>query len=621
MPPRHRTLPSLDDARTLIQNRFTFTPRVRSVPVQDAYGKTTAEAIISPVSIPSAHRSAVAGMAVKSRDTTGATRKNPIQVTDYCRVNTGNVIDERFDAVIRIEDGEEGEEGYLIRTPARPWQHIRPIGEEITATEMILPCLSRIRAEEIGALVQFGIHEIPVLDLRVALILTGSGITTAGQEGAGGIHMAAAFLTDAGISAPISPVPAEQGMIRAAIKEAAIDHDLILISAGSSHEATDMIAAIIADLGSVIVRGLAIKPGKRVIVGDINSRPVIGLPGYPIACHTVLREILRPVLEWYGFNMPEHAEITARLAGTIPSSPGTDQFVLVTVGKVRNAWIAVPLSYGPGIQMNLVRSNACLKIPADQKAGTIGREVHAVLTVPEQEAEQMVLITGSHDPSIDYLADLVRKQGIRIASAHVGSMDGLLALKRGDCHLAPMHLLAGNGEYNIPYLQKYFPDEELVLICVGERMQGMVSREILGFDDITRYRFINRQQGSGTRMLLDYLLEQKRISPDQVDGYHTEVTSHLAVCQAVKSGDADLGMTVYGAALSLSLPFIEVGVERYELVTTKRLFEHDPHIRTIAEIIASRRYQEVLIHLGGYETGETGTIRYCNQKTAAKRKS
>ncbi|PKL59321.1 MAG: molybdopterin biosynthesis protein, partial [Methanomicrobiales archaeon HGW-Methanomicrobiales-4] len=369
-----------------------------------------------------------------------------------------------------------------------------------------------------------------------------------------------------------------------------------------------------ADLGAVFVHGIAIKPAKPVILGDINNRPVIGMPGYPIACYTILREIILPILGWYGFIIPEPEVIPVQLTSAVQSSIGTDEFVLVTVGKIQGTWIAAPLSRGSGVQMSMVRSNAYLKIPADQEGLEIGSTTTAVLTVRKTAAEQVVLITGSHDPVIDYLADLVRDAGIFIASSHVGSMGGLLTLKRGNCHLAPMHLLADDGEYNIPYLQKYLPDEELVLICVAEREQGIVSRDVLGFEAITSYRFINRQRGSGTRMLLDHLLTQKGISPGSITGYDREATTHLGVCLAVQSGDADLGMAVYSASRAFSLSFIPVGVERYELVTTRQMFEEDSRIRAIAGMIASQKCKDVLIHLGGYKTENTGSIRWCNQK-------
>ncbi|MFH0967089.1 MAG: molybdopterin biosynthesis protein [Methanobacteriota archaeon] len=618
---RYLTLTSLSDALCQLREHFPCSPRVIRVPVQNSFGKITAEAIFSPLSVPAAHLSAMDGIAVKSRDTIGATDQKPIDLIDVVRVNTGNVIPDGYDAVIMIEDVIRQDGTYQIRSSAHPWQHIRPVGEDIAVTEMIIPRMSQIRAADIGAMASYGIFEVPVLDLKVALIPTGSEIVPVGSMPGPGqviesnMHMAAALITATGVGVTQYPiVPDDPDQIRALVERAVEDNDIVLISAGSSKGTKDYTAKIIADLGAVFIHGIAIKPAKPVILGYIKDKPIIGMPGYPIACHTILREIILPLLGWYGFPIPEPEVIPVQLTSAIHSSIGTDEFVLATVGRIQDSWVAAPLSRGSGVQMSLVRSNAYLKIPADLEGFETGSKTTAILTVRKSTAEQVVLITGSHDPAIDHLADLIRDDGIIIASSHVGSMGGLLTLKRGNCHLAPMHLLADDGEYNIPYLEKYIPNTELVLICVAEREQGIVSREGLGFDTITSHRFINRQRGSGTRMLLDHLLLQKRIPSGAITGYDREVTTHLGVCLSVQSGDADLGIAVYSAARAFSLQFIPVGSERYELVTTKQMFEEDSRIQAISRVIASQKWKNILMQLGGYKTENTGTIRWCNKK-------
>lgn len=613
---RYLTLTSLDQALSTLQKRFICKPRVVKIPVLNSSGKITADAIFSPLSIPSAHLSAMDGIAVKSEETIGATDQKPVRITNIVRVNTGNVIPDGFDAVIMIEDVMEQDGSYLIYSAAHPWQHIRPIGEDIAETEMIIPRLTTIRPADIGAMTSYGIVEVPVLDLSVALIPTGSEIIPVGQKPIPGqviesnMHMASAMLSEAGISVTHYPIiPDDLDQIRDTVRIAAENHDIVIISAGSSKGTKDFTAQVIEELGEVIIHGVAIKPAKPVIIGEINRHPVIGMPGYPIACHTILREIIKPLLTWYGFDIPDPDTIQVHLTSALQSSIGTDEFVLATVGKINNEWVASPLSRGSGVQMSMVRSNAYLKIPSDQEGLETGVKTTAYLTVRPSVAEKVVMITGSHDPVIDHLSNLIRNSGIQIASSHVGSMGGLLTLKRGYCHLAPMHLLADDGEYNIPYLQKYFSEEELVLITVAERVQGIVSREALGFEALTTHQFINRQRGSGTRMLLDHLLMQKGIPSDQIDGYDREATTHLGVCLAVKTGDADLGMAVYSAAHSFSLSFIPVGVERYELVTTRKLFESDTRLRTIADLIKTEDFKNILTRLGGYEIGKTGDIR------------
>lgn len=609
---------SLSRALRLFQRHFTYKPVITRIPVQDSLGRTTAEAIFSPLTVPAAHLSEVDGIAVKSKDTIDASEQTPLLLTDGIPVKKGTAIPHGYDGIVMDGDVKKSDGKYLIEKAVHPWHHIRPTGEDIIHNEMVLPKKSKIRATDIGALISYGITDVLVCNLRVALIPTGDLLVPLGTDPepdqmiASNLYVAAALFRSMGISVTHYPiVSGEKKLIKAAIKRALSDHDIILISGGSSRRKKDQISSVIEELGSTIINGIAIIPGKTTILGSIEGKPIIGMPGYPIANYTILREIVFPLLSWYGCEVPVCPSIPVILGRTIHSSAGFDECVLATVGKIQSRWIAVPFPRSSDVQMHLVRSHAFLKIPAKIERLESGDRANAFLTVSHAIAEQVVLVTGSHDPAIDFLADLAKDAGIHIASSHVGSMGGLFALKEGYCHFAPMHLLGEDGEYNIPYLKKHFQEEELALICIGERIQGIVSREILGFEAITSYRFINRQKGSGTRMLLDYLLNQKGIDPASITGYDEEVPTHLEVCLAVKNGDADLGMTIYSAARASSLPFIPVDVERYELVTTKEMLEKDQRVKIIVAMIRSQKFKEILIHLGGYEIEETGSIRYC----------
>ncbi len=215
--------------------------------------------------------------------------------------------------------------------------------------------------------------------------------------------------------------------------------------------------------------------------------------------------------------------------------------------------------------MSVVRSNAYLRVPARSEGVEADEEVAVRLTVPRRDAERALLVTGSHDPAIDVLADLLSAGGIDLHSAHVGSMGGIFALRRGHCHAAPMHLLAPDGDFNVPFLRQYLPDRRILLVCVAERQQGIISRDGLGIESIADHTFANRQRGSGTRMLLDRWLVEHGIDPASVAGYNREFTTHLGVAVAVKSGEAEMGLGVYSAAQALGLGFSPVATERYEL--------------------------------------------------------
>jgi putative molybdopterin biosynthesis protein len=400
----------------------------------------------------------------------------------------------------------------------------------------------------------------------------------------------------------------DPSQIRKVLQQAVDENDLVIISAGSSAGTKDFTADVIADLGEVLVHGVAIKPGKPAIIGRVDKKPVIGMPGYPLSALTVLREIVTPLIHQFGLPVPSFGTIEACFTVSISKDIGSDEFVLCSLGHVGDRWVLSPLSRGAGVQMSAVRSNAYLKIPAGIEGYEAATRVTANLTVSQAEAERALLLTGSHDPLVDYLTDLLSQREVELHSTHVGSLGGIVALKKNECHAAPMHLLAENGDYNIPYLQKYLPNQGVVLICIAERQQGIISKEGIGFDSLSTHTFVNRQRGSGTRMLLDHLLMKNRIDPSKIHGYEHEVTTHLAVALAVKSGEADAGMGVYSAAKTFGLRFIPVASERYEIAIRP---EHlgDPRVSELCNTLVSPSFKEILIRLGGYDTTETGVRR------------
>lgn len=613
---RYLSVISLAEARALMERSFPAVPGVVRVPVTTGVvGRITAAPIFARFSVPAIHLSAMDGIAVRSAETLGASEQNPVTLPGAARVNTGNIVPAGYDAVVMIEDVWVDGETYTIRKPVSPWQHIRPVGEDIGESEMILPSHHRIRPQDVGALANYGVTEVKVLNVRAGLIPTGSELVPAGVMPPPGkvvesnTLMAASVLAEAGVEAHRYPiVPDDPDRIRDAVRRGVAENDILFVSAGSSAGTRDYTADIVRDLGEVLAHGVAIKPGKPVIIGRVEGKPVIGLPGYPLAAATVLRELVMPLVARYGLSVREPGHVAARLTTSLQSDIGTDEFVLLSVGKIGDRWVAVPQSRGAGIQMSAVRANGYLRIPEDMEGAEAGKTVDVRLTVPRAEAEEAVLITGSHDPALDYLADLVRPRGVDVHSTHLGSMGGVIALKKEECHAAPMHLLAPDGTYNTYYLERYMPGADLALLCVAERQQGVISRDGLSFDDLPGRTFINRQKGSGTRMLLDHTLAARGIDPASIPGYGREATTHLAVALAVRTGEADAGMGVYSAAKALDLAFVPVATERYELVMHRAMLD-DPRIAALVETVSSAAFKRVLRDLGGYETDETGVLR------------
>jgi molybdenum cofactor synthesis domain-containing protein len=613
---RYLSLKSLREVHDLITREFPERHVVEKIPLERAVGRIMAQPLFAGFSVPEVHLSAMDGIAVRSEDSWGAGEQNPVALHDFARVNTGNIIPPGYDAVIMIEDVRMSDNAAVIRKAVSPWQHVRPAGEDIAESEMILPSGHRIRPHDIGALAAYGIVEVPVLTVSVGIIPTGTELVPAGTRPLPGqvvesnTVMAAVWLTSLGATCRrYPPTPDEPDRIRDAIRHAAAENDVVIVSAGSSAGTRDFTAPMIAELGEVMVHGVGIKPGKPAIIGRIGSVPVIGMPGYPLSALTVLREMIVPLLSRFGLPAPDPEILAANLTATLHSEVGTCEFVLLSIGMIRDRWVAVPLSRGSGVQMSGVRANAFLRIPDDLEGYEAGVSVPVQLLVPRSQAESALLITGSHDPSLDHLAELVRRAGVSLHSSHTGSMGGILALKRMNCHAAPMHLLSpDDGDYNIPYLEKYLPGEEMTLVCIAEREQGIVSLDRLTLVDLPGHTFINRQKGSGTRLLLDYELRKLGISPGSIPGYDRELTTHIGVALAVKTGEAEAGMCVYSAAKALGLPFNPVGTERYELAF--RTGDHDdPGIRALVNAIASPSFREILSRLGGYDTRETGVLR------------
>ena len=620
---RYLTLAPLSEVQTLWKGEFPCIPRIELVPLDQACGRITAQAIYSRISVPARHLAAMDGIAVHSSDTAGATEQKPVRLSDATPVNTGNLIPDGHNAVIMIEYVEEVLDdkghGWIIREEIPPWQHIRPVGEDIADTEMIVSSNHCIRPQDIGALAAYGIVEVPVFALRATLIPTGdelvafgSGTLPApGQIIESNMLMAQAYLEGKHIEVKRTPiVPDEPEEIRRAVQNAVQDSDIVLLSAGTSKGTKDYSSRLLEDLGSVLVHGISMKPGKPVIIGSIQQKPVICLPGYPVASYTALREVVDSLLFAYGLSEKDERCIQAKLTTTLPSDIGTTEFVLATIGHIHGNWIVQPQSRGSGVMMSMVRANAYIQIPASMEGLSAGSIVPAKLSVSKATAQASILITGSHDPCLDILADLAAKQGLVIHSSHVGSMGGLLALRKDECHAAPMHLLDEEGDYNVSYLNKYCPDIRLMLVCVAKREQGVISRDRLGFSDIQTHTFLNRQKGSGTRILLDHLLKENKIDPAHIAGYEREVTTHLAVCLGVQSGTAEMGIGVYSAAKSTNLDFKPIGYERYELVIREDLYLNDPRIAQIVSLIQSPVFSAKLMELGGYDISETGSIRY-----------
>jgi putative molybdopterin biosynthesis protein len=629
-------LKTLDDARAIFLNRFSqpLTPS-ENISVTDALDRITAEPVFARFSSPSFHSAAMDGIAVMAEDTYGASPDRPRVLAmgrNAFYVNTGHLLPMGANAVIMIENVEElAEDQVQIESAAYPWQHVRKVGEDLVATEMILPQGSRLGPYELGALVAGGVLEIAVKRKpRVVIIPTGSELVSplslADSQLQPGqvvefnsVILQALVQKSSGLPLVYDIIKDDYQAILDALRRAANERaDLIIINAGSSAGSEDYTATAIAELGEVLVHGVTIMPGKPTILGDIAGTPIIGNPGYPVSAVISFEQFGAPLLaKMLGIKPETRPRVEITPSQALPSKLGLEEFLRVKLGKINDRIVAAPLPRGAGSITTLTRADGIIRIPVDSEGVGTADTVEAELIKTIEEIEGAVIAIGSHDNTLDTLGDLLRKKfsAFSLSSGNVGSLGGLLTLKRGFSHLAGAHLLdTETGDYNFSYIRKHLAGLPLRLVNLVTREQGFIvakgnPKSILNFQDLLRndVRFVNRQAGSGTRILLDYNLTLLGLNTDGISGYENDEFTHMAVAVAVLSGRADAGLAIYSSAKALNLDFVPVTTERYDLVIPES-FWNEPKIKALIEIIRTDEFKTAVTNLGGYGVEQTGQV-------------
>ena len=598
------------------------------VKTEESLGRITASAVYARYCSPLYNATAMDGIAVISAHTATASEVTPLvlkQGVDYQVVDTGDPVRMPYDAVIMAEDLLDAEEDSVKITASVPaWQHIRPVGEDIVAGEMLLAGNHKIRPIDIGVLLSGGIVEIEAIKKpKAGIIPTGTEIIEADQvprEGdiieSNSRMFAAMTESSGGIPRRYPPIPDDYEKIKHAVQKAVKENDIVIVNAGSSAGTEDYTVHILKELGEVLVHGVAIKPGKPVILSIVEGKPVIGLPGYPVSAYIDFENFVRPVMDLYSGEMNSSRTVMkAVLSKRLVSSLKHKEYVRVKVGKVDDRFVASPLARGAGAAMSLVRADGFCIIEKNSEGYEAGETVSVELFRDIEEISNTVVAIGSHDLILDILADRMplAHPGIYLSSTHVGSMAGLMALKRREAHIAPTHLLdEDTGVYNIPYLKRLFSDRDMVLIKGVRRIQGIIVKKgnplgIKEIRDLTGVNYVNRQRGAGTRVFLDYKLKEAGIAPSEVNGYDREAATHMAVAALVKNGGADAGMGIYSAAKAMDLDFIPVGEEEYDFATEKKNLEL-PKMQAFIEVLKSSGFKEKAMTIGGYELSMAGEI-------------
>ncbi|MGZ8477814.1 MAG: molybdopterin biosynthesis protein [Candidatus Binatia bacterium] len=612
---------------------------IEEIAIDDALDRITAEPVFAKISSPHYHASAMDGICVRAEETFGATefvgKKLTLTGSDSPRadafryVDTGNALPAWANAVIMIEKVHQVDATTIeIFESVAPWNHVRLVGEDVVATELLLPRSHRLRPYDLGALLAAG-HTTVRLKARprVGIIPTGDELIQPGEEATPGAvidfnsTVLAAFVREwGGMPVRYSRARDDEQLLRAALERAGAECDLVTIIAGSSAGEHDLTADVVATAGELLAHGIDVMPGKPAVLGSLNGKPVLGVPGYPVSAIVIAREILRPALEKFLGNIPSMLPtVRAIVPKKIASHLGLEEFIRVTLGRVGEKLVAVPLARGAGVITTMVHADGLMRIASLVEGLNAGENAEVELLRPMVDIENTILCTGSHDLAIGVLEDQLKLHHaeLKIAAANVGSLGGLLAMQRGETHIAGTHLLdPASGVYNIPDIQRAIPNVPIVLVHLAQREQGIIvsrgnPQALRGLEDLARHdiRFVNRQPGSGTRVLMDYQLKKLGLDSAAIAGYEREEFTHMAVGVAVASGLADAGLGVCAAAQALGLDFIPVANEQYDLLIERRFFE-SPRGELLLATICSDGFKGAVCALGGYDTTNAGALLY-----------
>ncbi len=617
---------------------------VEQIPLdENAIGRVLEETVWAKISSPHYHASAMDGFAVRAEDTHGALETAPVSLfydSETVYLDTGDPLPSWADAVIPIEnveplsaDGNISEDPrhpqvIRIRAAVSPWSHVREMGEDMVATQLVLPSGHLLRPVDLGAAAGCGYDRLDVARRpKVAVIPTGTELVYPGEPLKEGdiieynsIILAAQVNDWGGVGSRFENIPDDFGKIKTQVVQAAGEFDLILLIAGSSAGSEDYSSQIVEQTGELLVHGVAVRPGHPVILGivqkDGKSTPIIGVPGYPVSAALTADIFVKPLLgKWLGRSPLQPHTILAEITRKVNSRAGDDEYLRVAVGYIGDKTLAAPLSRGSGVITSLVRADGLVIIPRGIQGLQAGEKVSVQLLRSIEELKNTIFAIGSHDISLDLLAQFLAPCQRRLASVNVGSLGGIMALKKGETHLAGAHLLhPESGEYNLPYIQEHLPGRALRVVTLVGRTQGLFlekgnPKKIQSLEDLIRKDIstVNRQRGSGTRLLLDFHLKQLDILPESVNGYDHEEYTHLAAAAVVASGRADCALGIEAASYALDLDFLPLYTERFDLLIPEE-FVSGELLKPLFELLEDPRFRDAVKTRPGYDVSEMGKL-------------
>ncbi|NOJ38091.1 molybdopterin biosynthesis protein [Bradyrhizobium australiense] len=600
-------------------------------PLADALGCALAEDVTAPIDVPPFDRSNVDGFAVRSADLASAGEASPARVmlndeviacgTAPTRpvlsgtatpIATGGPVPRGADAVVMVEHTQPaGHRAIDIRRAASPGQFVSYAGSDIARGEALLRAGTIIGSREIGILAACGIADVAVARRpRVAIMSTGDELVQPGHAlrpaaiyDTNGAIVTAAITENGGEAKFLGAVADDEAQLESAMREALATSDMLVLSGGTSKGAGDVSHRIISRLGKpgIIAHGVALKPGKPLCLAVCDRKPVIILPGFPTSAMFTFHDMIVPVLRrMAGLPPRSDAKVNARVPVRIASELGRTEFVMVSLVEGADGLIAYPTGKGSGAITSFAQADGFLRIDVLADQMPAGSEAEVTLFTPHVRVPDLVIV-GSHCTGLDLVTAPLSHAGLTVRSIAVGSLGGLSAAKRGECDFAPIHLFdEKTGTYNTPYLT-----EGLELVPGWRRMQGIVFRkgdqrfEGLNAEGAVRAALadpacimVNRNQGAGTRILIDRLLGGAR-----PDGYWNQPRSHNAVAAAVAQQRADWGMTIAPVAHASNLGFIPFAEEHYDFALVKARKQR-PAVQAFLDALASKVGRAALAHAG-----------------------
>jgi putative molybdopterin biosynthesis protein len=583
--------------------RFEAALFPRPVPAEqrslaDALGLALAEDVAAPVDVPPFDRSNVDGFAVRAADLAAASEALPIRLAlnresiacgtvprlavpagTATPISTGGPLPRGADAIVMVEHTHPAETGAIeVGRGVSPGQFVSNAGSDMARGETMLRAGTVIGSREIGMLAACGIGQVKVARRpRVAVLSTGDELVQPGEPlrpagiyDANGPIIAAAVAENGGEAHFLGAFPDHEASLEKAMRGALAAHDVLILSGGTSKGAGDVSHRIIGRLGKpgIIVHGVALKPGKPLCLAICGGKPVIILPGFPTSAMFTFHDMVVPVLRRMAGLPPRvDAQVTATVPFRIPSELGRAEFVMVSLVRGQGGLTAYPTGKGSGAITSFTQADGFIRIEALADHMPAGAEVQVTLFTPQLRVPDLVVI-GSHCVGLDLVVGELSRSGISVRSLAVGSLGGLAAAKRGECDLAPIHLFDPKTQsYNAPFI-----GDGLELVPGWRRMQGLVFRpgderfEGRSVEEAVGAALadpdcmmVNRNQGSGTRILIDQLLGEAR-----PDGYWNQPRSHNAVAAAVAQKRADWGITIAPVARAAGLGFIPLTEEHYD---------------------------------------------------------